>query len=495
MRREGPSARSCGVTVEKAEMTRSLRPGVRRRVGVHVARSVGVHAARSMVLVIGPLALACAGPGLERRFHQSQESWRQAAPAPPAADAAEPFAGAAELERATLVEAVLRRNPSLQAARWAWKAALARYPQETSLDDPLLGYGVAPASFGSSRVDDAHKVDLSQRLPFPGKLSLRGEIALAEAAAREQDMAAVRLRLAMLASLLFDELYYLDRALAINAEHVTLLDEFLQIATARYEVGRAAQQDPLQAEVERAHLLHREVVLETSRRIAREQLNVLLHRPPRSPLPAVPATLEPIDAPGLDDELDRDALIEEALAARPELRSLAARIEGREAAVALARREFFPDFTLTGSYNGVWQESDLQPFVGVQMNVPLRIDRRRAALDEMHARLARAESEREGLADEVRFAVESAVDRLQEARHVRHLFESRLLPAARDQVEAARAGFETGRNSFLALIEAERNLRTTRLGREQALTDVSRRGAELERAIGRIPGQAGGTTR
>lgn len=441
-----------------------------------------------VAVVAGSLALACASPTLTRRYHESERSWQQSH-APKQAHGQEAFAGAARLERAVLVREVLRRNPSVRSARWAWKAALARYPQATSLDDPVLGYGVAPASFGSTVVDDAHKVDLSQRFPFPGKLSLRGEIALAEADAAEHDVEAVRIRLATMASLLFDELYFLERALEINAEHLELLEEFLRIATARYEVGRAAQQDPLQAEVTHAHLLHREVVLETARRIAREQVNVLLHRRPTEPLPPPPHSLV-LPPPG---SLDRDALVAEALRTRPELRSLEARVEGRESAVALARREFLPDFTLTGSYNTLWQESDLQPFVGVQINVPLRVDRRRAALDEAQAQLARTEAELEGLEVEVRFAVESAVDRLEEARHVRNLYESRLLPAARDQVEAARVGFETGRNSFLALIEAERNLRTTRLGHEEALANVSRRTAELERAVGRVPGLAGST--
>jgi len=439
-----------------------------------------------VAVIAGSLALACASPALTRRHHESERSWQQSH-APAGVQAEEAFAGAARLEREVLVREVLRRNPSVRSARWAWKAALARYPQVTSLDDPILGYGVAPASFGSTAVDDAHKVDLSQRIPFPGKLSLRGEIALAEAEAAEHDVAAVRLRLATMASLLFDELYFLDRALEINAEHLELLEEFLQIATARYEVGRAAQQDPLQAEVERAHLLHREVVLETARRIAREQVNVLLHRRPAEALPPPPGSLALLP-PGT---VDRDALVTEALRSRPELRSLEARVAGRESAVALARREFLPDFTLTGSYNTLWQESDLQPFVGVQVDVPLRIDRRRAALDEAQAELARTESDLEGLEVEVRFAVESAVDRLEEARHVRRLYESRLLPASRDQVEAARVGFETGRNSFLALIEAERNLRTTRLGYEEALANVSRRTAELDRAVGRVPGLGG----
>jgi len=457
-------------------MAGPLEPGAGRR-------ACGGPGVPLVAVIAGSLALACASPALTRRYHESERSWEQT-PAPAGVQGEEPFAGAAHLEREVLVREVLRRNPSVRSARWAWKAALARYPQVTSLDDPMLGYGVAPASFGSTTVDDAHKVDLSQRIPFPGKLSLRGEIALAEAEAAEHDVEAVRLRLATMASLLFDELYFLDRALEINAEHLGLLEEFLQIATARYEVGKAAQQDPLQAEVERAHLLHREVVLETARRIAREQVNVLLHRRPAELLPPPPGSLA-LPPPGT---VGRDALVAEALRSRPELRSLGARVEGRESAVALARREFLPDFTLTGSYNTLWQESNLQPFVGVQVNVPLRIDRRRAALDEAQAELARTETDLEGLEIEVRFAVESAVDRLEEARHVRRLYESRLLPAARDQVEAARVGFETGRNSFLALIDAERNLRTTRLGYEEALANVSRRTAELDRAVGRVPG-------
>lgn len=458
-------------------MTGRLRPGApRRRVGVRVAP-----------FVLGwafAFALGCVGPDLTRRHHESRQSWQQNGESRGADGAAELFAETSRLERSALVRAVLRRNPSVQSARWAWRAALERFPQETSLDDPLLGYGVAPASFGSHAVDGAHKVDLSQRLPFPGKLSLRGEIVLAEAEAAEHDLEAVRQRLATMASLLFDELYFLDRALEINAEHQQLLEELLGIATAHYEAGRAAQQDPLQAEVERAHLLHREVVLETSRRVARGRLNMLLRRRPDRPLPPPPSSLALPAAP----DLDREALVREALRTRPELRSLEATLEGRESAVALARREFFPDLTLVGSYNTLWQESDLQPFVGVQIHVPLRIDRRRAALDEARARLARAESEREGLEDEVRFAVESGADRLEEARHVRRLYESRLLPAARDQVESARVGFEAGRNSFLALIEAERNLRATRLGYEEAVANVSRRTAGLERAVGRIPG-------
>ncbi len=464
---------------------------MRAELSARAASERSVQALTGVGLMLALLTVSgCAGTQIHD-YKSLRSDWERAeVRAESAAPVNDPLAHSSELHREALVRLVLERNPNVRAARYAWRAALERYPQVTSLDDPLLGIGAAPRSFGSSHVDDAPRYDLSQKLPFPGKLALRGEVALAEAEAAAEHHDAVRLRLATMASLLFDDYYLVARSLEINAEHVALLDEFKRIATARYVVGEASQQDPIQAEVELAHALHRDLVLETRRNVIAEQINALLHRRADRPLPPPPRRL---DLP-LPEPLDAPVLMTDALRDRPELRAAEARMRAGEAVVSVARREFFPDLTLAGSYNELWQESDLQPFVGITINLPLRIGRRRAALEEAKARLERARSERTAVEDDVRFGVQSGVDRLREARHVMRLFEERLLPAARDQIEAARAGFETGRNSFLALIDAERNLLNAELGLEESRTDVSRRRAELDRALGRVPGLWGGTT-
>ncbi len=431
----------------------------------------------------------CAPASLAARHRALEGDWQRSEPAGPGAPAELRLSGSPALERAALVEEVLRRNRSLEAARQAWRAALARYPQVVSLDDPRLGAGVAPASFGSPKVRDSYRVDLSQRLPFPGKLALRGEVALAEAEAAARDFEAVELRLAALASILFDDYTLAARAREINAEHVALLEELQEVALARYRAGEAPQQAPLQAEVELAHLAHREVALATEGRIVAEQINALLHRDPALPLPPPPPALAPAGPEPGDPDLAA------ALAASPELRAAQAQVRAREAAVDLARREFLPDVTVAGAWDALWQERDLRPVVGVEIDLPLRLDRRRAALEEAHARLEGARREQERIEDEVRLGVASSVDRLREAQHLLHLSRDRLLPAARDQLEAARAGFEAGRVDFPALIEAERALRSARLGHEEALADVSRRAAELERATGIRPGRRSGGER
>src|SRR5579859_460808 len=67
-----------------------------------------------------------------------------------------------ELSLAGLVQEVLARNPSLAQMVAAWEAANARYPQVTSLDDPMFGGMLAPPSFASNAVQPGYRVEVSQ---------------------------------------------------------------------------------------------------------------------------------------------------------------------------------------------------------------------------------------------------------------------------------------------------------------------------------------------
>jgi len=215
----------------------------------------------------------------------------------PSQTGSDPFAGEDRLQRDALVRAVLDRNPSLEAALRGWEAARQREPEVSSLDDPVLSYGFAPLSIGSDNVRYGQRIQLTQRFPYPGRLGLRGEIARAEAEAAGYDYQAMRLQLATMASLLFDDYYFVQRSLEINAEHGQLLGEFQRIATVRYTAGLGAQQDPIQAEVEAAHVLHQDIILQTNRGILVAQINALLHRLPTEHLPPPPMALDPPRAP------------------------------------------------------------------------------------------------------------------------------------------------------------------------------------------------------
>jgi outer membrane protein TolC len=439
---------------------------------------------------IGVLSGCSAGPELTRYSELSSELQRAEAVQADSSWAGDValFAGLDELGLAPLLEAVLARNPSIEASRQAWRAALARLPVETSLDDTTLAYTIAPGSVPSEDIRFGQVIQVRQRFPWPGKLDLRGAVVLAEAAARREDYATLRLNLGLIAALLFEDYFLVTRFLVVNAEHIVLLERLAVSAGARYSVGLGSQLDPIQAEVELAHLDHRRMVLLTRLAMTSAQLNGLLHRPPEAllPPPAQPAVVQAPTA-------SADEMLEEALTARPELLASQARISGAESRIDVALSEYDPDVTLAATYNSMWAQPEHQVMIGFSINIPWQLARRDAAVDEAEAQLARLESEHEALADEIRVDVVLGRLRLVEAHYVVGLYEARLLPAAREQLAAAEAGFGTARNDFSALIEAQRNLLSVELGVIEALSEIHSSAAELDRVLGRLPALQGGT--
>lgn len=393
------------------------------------------------------------------------------------------FAGMRTLKREVLVRAVLDRNPTIEAARAAWRAAEARPAQAGAFEDPMLSYALAPGSIGSSDVRYGQVIDFSQRLPFPGKRGLRAAVEAAEARAEHGGYRAVQLDTALIASLLYDDYWTVERALEVNAEHVALLAELMESAKSHYATGHASQYALVRVEVEQAHVEHGRVVLRTERDVIVARLNALLHRKASEKLPPPARALIAAELV----EIGRDEVLETALAARPEVVAAEARVEGAESAVSLARREYFPDFAVGVSYNTMWNEPEHRTMAGLSINVPLQLGRRRAALDEAEADLLRRRSERAALTDRVASEIETARRRLSEAEHVVMLFRDRILPAAHDRVSSVRAAFETGEVGFDSLIDAERDLRNDDLGYQVAMAGRSRRRAELDRALGDMP--------
>jgi cobalt-zinc-cadmium efflux system outer membrane protein len=442
-----------------------------------------MHAYSAAAMLLPLVAVtACATATSTHYRQQTEDLERVAAPIP--ADAGDHlFEGAAFLDRAELIRHVLERNPNVRASRDAWRAALARYPQVTALDDPMFSYDLRPRSIGSDEVDTANDFGVSQAIPFPGKLGLRGKTALAEAESAQSDVAMERVQLAALASRLFDEYWLAERALEITAQHAALLEDAHRASLSRYSTGTGTQQDVLAAETEQGMLAHEERELAAQRQIVTERINTLLHRNPELPLPSPPREL---DSNAAAHELDAPTLIGRAIEGRPELRGLAAMVRAREAEVSLARREFLPDFRVRGGYETSWQENPLKPVVGVELNVPLQLGRRRAALEEASARLAREHSRLHALEDRIRFEVTSAVERLRESQHLLEISQQRRLPPARDRVVGARAAFASGQITFLEFVDAQRSLLAAEQAEFEVRAAVSVRRAALARALGEV---------
>ena len=384
-----------------------------------------------------------------------------------------------ELSVEAFTDQVLARNPTLAQMVATWQAASARYPQVTSLDDPMFGVKTAPGAWGSNQVNGGYMLDIAQKYPWPGKLALRGNNAQAEANAAGRDVDDIRLQLIESARNAFYEYYLVGRALAVNDEALRLLNSFKQDATAQYKAGKAPQTDINRADVEIGRERERQVTLERMREVAVARINTLMHLPTSAPLPPPPKELQL--AGGLPEVQSLQAA---ALARRPDLQALADRIAAEQATLALALKDYYPDVEVMAGYDTLWQEKALQPFVGLRTNLPVRLTKRSGAVAEAQARVAQRRAELARLTDQANFQVLDAYARVRESERVVRLFEKEILPAADRNVKSARTAYTAGQIPFLTLIDALRNEVDLKDRYYEALSDYFRWRAALERAVG-----------
>jgi outer membrane protein, heavy metal efflux system len=138
------------------------------------------------------------------------------------------------------------------------------------------------------------------------------------------------------------------------------------------------------------------------------------------------------------------------------------------------------------AYDAFWQrpEDQLRAQVGVRVNLPVRLSRRRAAVAEAQARAAQRDAELARLTDQTNFQVEEAYQQVRESERTVRLYDETILPAAEQNVRAARAEYATGKVPFVSLIGAQREQVSLRDRYFEAVAETIRRRAALHRAVG-----------
>ncbi len=390
------------------------------------------------------------------------------------------FAGADELSLDALIAAVHARNPSMHAAQAAWSAAAERYPQVIALEDPMLQTMFAPATFpSSSPVESSYYLGMAQRVPWQGKRTLRGQMAQWDAQSASWDTEEVKLRLAAASRMAYFDFFLAERELELNLQNVELMQDFRATAKTKYEANQVSEQDLSAADLELAKLQQMRLELEQARRIAIARINTLLHQRPDKRLPSPPHRLATTD-PLPDASMLRQLAVEH----RPELASLSAKIQSEQNAVALACKDYYPDFEFMGRYDSFWTDKVQRPQVGMNMNVPLNRSRRGAAVREAQFRLSKLMAEQAQQQDVVCEEVQIAHSRVLANQQAVYLYEDRILPAAQTNLDAARAAYIAGSIDFLRLMEARKQSTEQQIAYQQKLTEYHRSRTELLRSVG-----------
>ena len=142
-------------------------------------------------------------------------------------------------------------NPQIQAARQGWKAAQQVPSQVSTLPDPQ--FQIQQLTVGSPRPFAGYTnsnfayigLGVSQDLPYPGKLRLKGEIAKRDADVVRQEYESVRRSVFAEVKSAYFQLAYLSKTLGILDSDGELLQQVEQAADARYRSGMGNQHDLL----------------------------------------------------------------------------------------------------------------------------------------------------------------------------------------------------------------------------------------------------------
>ena len=380
-----------------------------------------------------------------------------------------------------LIQEVLARNPELVAARKQWEAAQNRIPQARSLDDPILSLQLwnIPQPFKATQADNTI-FGLSQNLPFPGKLALKGNVASRSAEMTEQTVRAKERELVARLKQFYYDLFLAQKAVQIHHEQVDLLRQFVGITNAKFRAGNGSQADVLKAQVELSLLLQHLPVLEQRRQTAEAMLNTVLDRNPASFLGT---TQEPVHLP-LEEPVDE--LHRLALSARPEIKAAELDVQRNEQSHALAQRQYYPDFNVAFQRFQNFQANDgFGAYVA--MSIPFAFwtkPKYDAGVQEAAAAVEVARAQQHTLENMTRFQINDLIAKLRATDQVTTLYRTTILPQAEQSLEAARVGYRAGKAGFLDLIDAQRTRRKFQLEYFTAVVDRQNRLAELEQIVG-----------
>lgn len=387
-------------------------------------------------------------------------------------------------------ELVVQDNPDLAQIKARAQAMAAIPSQAGSLPDPQISFNALnlPADTFNIHQADMTQVGagISQAIPFPGKLALREQAAAFEAEAASQNVTELRWRLLSEVKTTWWLIFYLDRAIQIVDSNHALLQQFVQIARTKYEVGEGLQQDVLLAQLELSKLLDQQLLLQASRRNAAASLNALLDKPANEEL-RLPDKVE-AQLPSIKQET---RLYQQADSSRAALESSRLGINAAQSRLDLAKKGVLPDFKLGAAYGARAntpsgdRRADFLT-LNLSMNVPIFYAQKQAKeVDQRTSELMQKKYALQDQWNKVRSQITHAYNDYRRAKDQVVLFDTGIVPQARQTVASMLAGYQVNKVDFLNLVQSQITLFNYEMQYWNAFAEANQFLAQLEAAVGK----------
>ena len=392
---------------------------------------------------------------------------------------------------ATLETLVFLRNPGIRAAENRARATLDTYSQVMALDDILREYTAFTEGLMTGVGPLKGKEPMKTKFPFPGVLSLKGEIVNQEVKGRLEGLEIAKKEAITQARKAYWNLLFFFKAKKIARETIGLYRHLEQVAAIRYETGGTSYQDVIKVRI-RLEILEVELVtlLEMQQNVKSKMLEIL--------------NLSPGGKIGIPEDrkpprmiLPLKSLYKLAHQRRQELRQMRARVGKMERLIEMAETMILPPYTLNLSLyedeavtqvGSIAVKQDfpvstqgskglglpLMPWYGIE-DAYLR--QTRQELGALKNDLEKEEARTDTLVRNAWFSLDLA--KRQEA-----LYGKSILKLSRDVLDVSTQGYEAGNVSFADVIASYGSWLDVNLAAEQEVSAMGIAWADLEMVVG-----------
>ncbi len=382
-----------------------------------------------------------------------------------------------------LLSLAYQASPEVKAAKASWKGAIEKYRVETGYPDPLLTTTYWPSDPSRDWGNKRFEAELSQPIPFPGKLAAAGRVAETESEMARLELDRTVRDVAVKVRESFHELQYIREALRIADQNRLALEHLRKIGETAYAGNRTALYDVLKAQSQSGQVQYDVLLLEELERTEITRLNALMNRLPEAVIG--PLLDEPL-AP-LVYELNEIYVLAETH--REEIRVAAAGADKSRAEAEVARYQNLPEFMVGFKYEYDTPETpdvSANNMYGIQfgMTLPIWWNKNAGRREAARAGTEKAAAQVNVRINEARAMIRETFFRLKNAERLIALYRDQLLPQATKAMETAEIWNREGQGSLADFVETEAVWYNFQLALARSRADYGKYLAKLEGIVG-----------
>ena len=391
----------------------------------------------------------------------------------------------------TLETLVWIRNPDIKTAENRFAASVESFSQVANLNEILRQYSAFTASIKTGVGPMKGQDPVTSKFPFPGMVSLKGQIVQQETEAAWHALESVRRDVITTVRKAYWDLVFNHKAQKITADTVNLFENLETVAARRYEAGKTSFQDVVKIRIKTNILKEDLVTLKERQRSIESKIIALLNVPPTTTI-GYPSTV------GTNKKAPPvDGLYPLAENRRQEILIKQAKLKKIQVVLEMAETMVLPSYTLNYSefdnqaINTVGSSATKPSFktsssasrgAGLAQNVWF-------GTNDAYIREIRqlAAALKENLAATKAETINQVRDRwfdLDRARREKRLYQSTVVSLSKSALDVSTSGYESGDVSFADVINSYELWLSSNLTLEKKRSEFFTSWAQLEQVVG-----------